>query len=311
VSARILELVANFSEGRDHSVVRALADAMREAGADVLDWTADADHHRCVITAVGRPAQVEDAAVAAAFVAERKIDMRRHDGLHPRIGAVDVVPFVPLLGLTMAEAVSSARRVARRFADEVGIPAFHYALASEPPGRRLSELRRGGFEAIVGGWPETRQPDTLPDDWPHAGAHPTAGASCVGARNVLLAWNVFVDGVALDTLKQIARSIRETGGGIRGLRALAFRFERTGAHQISMNLENVENEGSPVDVFRRIEDMVASAGGRIERTEVIGLTPDRLVLDAAMDRLKLESSATERQLSKKLLSHLAGMSDGE
>jgi glutamate formiminotransferase len=305
MTAPVLETVPNFSEGRDPAVVAALADAMRAAGADVLDSSADADHHRCVVTAAGSPAVVEEAAVAAARVALERIDLRRHRGVHPRIGALDVLPFVPLAGLSMADARDSARRVASRIAREVGLPVFLYGHASDPPGRTLSALRQGGFEGMTGGWPADRQPDALPADWSHPGAHPTAGAVCVGARNVLLAWNVYVSGVPLEVLRRIAASVRESGGGYPGVRALALYLEARNAFQISMNVEDAETV-SAMAVFRYIETRVAVAGGRIDRTEVIGLVPDRLLFEAAADRLALEPDTAGRVLSRRLATHLAG-----
>jgi glutamate formiminotransferase len=305
MTVRVLEAVPNFSEGRDLRLVQAIADAMRAAGADVLDWTADREHHRSVITVAGAPELVEEAAVAGARVAMERIDLRGHAGVHPRIGAVDVMPFVPLAGLTLDEAKESAHRVGRRIALELGIPVYYYAHASDPPGRGLAELRRGGFEAIAGEWPAGRKPDMLPPGWPYRGAHPTAGAVCVGARNVLLAWNVNVRGLALDTLKDVARGLRESGGGFAGLRALAFRLAGRESLQLSMNLENVET-AAPMAVFARIEADIAARGGRIESTEIIGLVPDRLVLDAAAERLRLAPGTTERMLSRRLVSHLVG-----
>lgn len=306
MAARILEAVPNFSEGRDRDLVAAIAEAMRAAGADVLDWSADPDHHRSVITVVGSPERVEEAAVAAARVALERIDLRRHAGVHPRIGALDVLPFVPLVGLTMDDARRSARRVGHRLADELGIPVFFYGQASEPPGRPLAALRKGGFEALLPGWPPERVPDVLPPGWPHAGAHPTAGATCVGARDLLLAWNVFLAGLSLADAAEIAAQIRERGGGFRGLRALALRLPRRGALQISMNLEDL-TATSPMAVYRRIEALAAERGGRIVETEVIGLVPDGLVLPAAADRLRLEPSAADRLLSRRLVAHLADL----
>ncbi|HET9982907.1 MAG TPA: glutamate formimidoyltransferase [Longimicrobiales bacterium] len=306
MAARILEAVPNFSEGRDPDLVATIAESMSAAGADVLDWSADPDHHRSVITVVGSPEQVEEAAVAAARVAFERIDLRRHTGVHPRIGALDVLPFVPLVGLTMDDARRSARRVGRRLADELGIPVFFYGQASDPPGRPLSALRKGGFEALAPGWPAERVPDLLPAGWPHAGAHPTAGATCVGARDLLLAWNVFLTGISLPDAAEIAARIRERGGGFRGLRALALRLPRRGALQISMNLEDL-TATSPMAVYQRIEALAAERGGRIVETEVIGLVPDGLVLPAAADRLRLEPSAAERLLSQRLVAHLAAL----
>jgi glutamate formiminotransferase len=298
--ARLLEAVPNFSEGRDPAVIEAVVAAMKEAGADVLDWSADADHHRSVVTLVGSPEVVEAAAFAAAAVAADRIDLRQHTGVHPRVGALDVLPFVPLVGVTMEDARASARRVGLRLARELGIPVYFYGQASEPPGRSLATLRRGGFETLRTAWPADRQPDLLPSEWRHAGAHPTAGVTCVGARPLLLAWNVFVTGISDEVAGRIAAAIRETNGGFAGLRALALRLPTSGRLQISMNLEN-QAARSPMDVFRRIEALVFEHGGAIEETEVIGLAPDELLWGAAADRLRLAAGTADRLLTKRLL----------
>lgn len=302
---RVLEAVPNFSEGRDRTVVEALVGAARDAGADVLDWSMDGDHNRSVLTFVGEPAVIEQAALATAAVARDRIDLRKHEGVHPRVGALDVLPIVPVAGATMAEARTLARRIGRMLAERIGIPVYFYGAASEPPGRSLAELRRGGFEALVAGWPTDRRPDMLPAEWPHPGAHPSAGASCVGARNVLLAWNVFVDGVSLAQARTLAATIRERGGGFAGLRALALALPRRGEMQISMNLEDVAAV-SPMDVFHRIEAELDALGGHVVRTEVIGMIPDQLVLSAAGDRLRLEDAQPARLLSRRLVQHMAG-----
>src|SRR5688500_14030485 len=176
MTAPVLEAVPNFSEGRDLTVVRTIVETMRASGAEVLDWSADPDHHRSVVPVIGPPELVEEAAVAAASVATAKIDLRRHEGVHPRIGAIDVLPFVPLAGLSMTDAAQSARRVGRRIANELKLPVYFYGQASDPPGRSLASLRRGGFESLVKGWPDGRAPDVLPPDWSFPGGPPTAGA---------------------------------------------------------------------------------------------------------------------------------------
>ncbi len=301
---KVLEAVPNFSVGRDAGVVADMVDAARAAGADVLDWSADPDHNRAVITWIGSPAVVEAAAVAAAKVAVERIDLRSHTGVHPRIGALDVMPLVPVAGLSMLDARESAHRVGERIAREVGLPVFFYAEASTPAGRSLASLRRGGFEGMVEAWPADRKPDVLPPDWPHAGAHPTAGAVCVGARPVLLAWNVVVEGIGLEAARLIAAGIRAANGGIQGVRALAFVLASSGRVQISMNLENAE-VNSPMQVFRRIEENVTAQGGRIMETEIIGMLPDRLLLEAAADRLKIVHPDASRQLTRQVLRHVA------
>ncbi len=302
---RILEAVPNFSTGRDAAVLAEIVAAVRSSGADVLDWSSDPDHNRSVVTFIGTPEAVEDAAIAAAHVAVRRIDLRSHSGLHPRIGAVDVMPFVPMVGLTAEDAQRSAHRVGNRLAREVGVPVYYYADASMPAGRSLAELRRGGFESLAEAWPADRRPDVLPPDWPHVGAHPTAGATAVGARAVLLAWNVVVAGIDLVQARQIAKGIRATNGGIDGVRALAFALASNGYVQISMNLEDADNN-SPMTVFRRIESRVAEMGGHVLETEIIGMLPDRLLLEATADRLKLVEPDASKQLTRQVLRHAAG-----
>jgi glutamate formiminotransferase len=301
--ARLLEAVPNFSEGRDTATIAAIVDAITAAGADVLDWSADADHHRSVVTLVGPPDIVENAAVAAAHVAVERIDLTRHRGLHPRVGALDVLPFVPVAGATLADAQASARRVARRLVEELDIPVYFYGAASEPPGRPLSALRKGGFETLVAGWPADRRPDLAPAGCRYAGAHPTAGVTCVGARPILLAWNVFVRGLDDAAARAIARSVRETHGGFTGVRAIALRLASRDRLQISMNLENV-TVTAPMDVFARIETLVAEQGGAVTETEIIGMLPDELVWGAAAERLKLAPATRDRLLSAAIVNVL-------
>ena len=304
MTAQVLEAVPNFSEGRDLDVVLAIVEAMRQAGATVLDWSADPDHHRSVVTIVGPPDVVEDAAVAGAGIAFRHIDLRHHDGVHPRIGALDVLPFIPLVGLSLEHARAVAQRAGRRIVDEFDVPVYFYGQASDPPGRSLADLRRGGFEAIVQGWPAGGAPDLLPADWTHPGGHPRSGVSCVGARTVLLAWNVFVDGLTLAVAREIARDLRERHSGLAGVRALALELPRRNALQISMNLED-PMVTAPAVVFDRLEALVSARGGRVAQTEIIGLMPDQLVLSVAQQRMKLEAGAETRLLSSRLVQYLA------
>jgi glutamate formiminotransferase / 5-formyltetrahydrofolate cyclo-ligase len=303
--ARLLMAVPNFSEGRDPAIVDAIVEAMRAAGAEILDWSADADHHRCVVTAVGSPESVESAALAGARVAIARIDLNRHCGVHPRVGALDVLPFVPLAGLDLATACAVARRAGERITRELGVPVYFYGEASQPPGRPLSELRRGGFEALRTAWPVDRPPDLVPAGWRHQGAHPTAGVTCVGARRVLLAWNIFVSGIDDAAARTIAAHVREAGNGFAGVRALALRLPSSGRLQLSMNIENAEF-ASPMTVYQRVEEMVQARGGAIEETEVIGLVPDSLVWQAAADRLRFRTGSVERMLSHRLLQFVTG-----
>jgi glutamate formiminotransferase len=295
----ILETVPNFSEGRDPGFLREVSAEMGRAGVEILDASADPDHHRSVVTAVGHPTQVENALVAAALVARERIDLRTHRGVHPRIGALDVAPVVPLLGAEMSKAATSAGRVADRIA-ELGIPVYLYG-RSGPGGRTLADLRRGGFEQLADGFPAERPPDR---DAGRSAAHPTAGVTCVGARPLLLAWNLLVEGVHLDELRRIASALRETGGGYTGLRALALSLPGRREHQLSMNLEDVERR-DPYAVFEAAERAVDGAGGSVVATEVIGMIPDALVLRTSARRLGLLGADAGRLLSARVARHAA------
>ncbi|HSM34876.1 MAG TPA: glutamate formimidoyltransferase [Longimicrobiales bacterium] len=300
---RLMEAVPNLSEGRDLAVVEAAVEAVLGAGAEVLDWSADPDHNRSVLTLLGTPETIEAASVSLARVAAERIDLRRHRGVHPRVGALDVLPFVPLVHASMEDARALAHRVGRAISREVGVPVYYYAQASSPPGRALADLRRGGFETLAAGWPRGREPDALPPAWTHAGAHPTAGAVCVGARDVLLAWNVLIHGVDLGAARGIARAIRAANGGFAGVRALAFRLDRRDAVQISMNVEDLAAT-DPLEVYRAIETSVASLGGAMGATEVIGLLPDGALRGAAAERLRLGPLGGERVLGARVLEAL-------
>jgi glutamate formiminotransferase len=296
----VLEAVPNFSEGRDRALVREFARTIASEGAEVLACTSDADHHRSVISFAGSPRVVERAALSAARLAVDAIDMRRHAGVHPRLGALDVLPFIPVRGLGMEGAAASARRVARGLA-EMGIPVYLYGAAGN--GKPLSSLRAGGFEALVNGFPAGREPDILPRPWDHPGIHPTAGATCVGARPPLLAWNVYVSGLSRKHITGVARRLRESGGGFGGLRALGLYLPSGDAFQISMNLEDMDNT-PPMRVFEAIEIEVGRMGGRIEQTEVIGTIPETLMLSAAASRLKLLDPDLSRLRGSLLAEHM-------
>lgn len=303
----MLEAVPNFSEGRDPEFLREVTAEMEGEGAEVLDASADRDHHRSVVTLVGAPERVEAALVAAARVAMDWIDLRRHRGVHPRIGALDVAPLVPLLATPMAVAVESAQRVARGI-EALGIPVHLYGRAA-PDGVGLPFLRRGGFEAFRSGFPKHRVP---PFTAGRDRAHPSAGVTCVGARPLLLAWNLVVEGVEIGELAALARELRESGGGMPGVRALALHLDESGLTQLSMNLEEVESR-DPAAVFERAEAGVGSLGGRVVATEVVGMIPDTLVLRTSARRLGLLDAHPGRLLSARLAGHLArrGASDIE
>ena len=303
----VLETVPNFSEGRDPDFVAAVRDAFLSAGCDVLHATMDPDHHRSVVTVVGEPGPVEDGAVAAARLALEHIDLRGHRGVHPRVGALDVLPFVPLRGMGMDDAVRSARRTGARIAS-LGLPVYFYAQASKPPRRTLASVRRGGFEALRegrGGCGEADLPGREADcPTVHRVAHPSAGAVCVGARRILLAWNVDVEGIAFAAARRIAAAIRETGGGFPGLRALAFHLPGQRRTQISMNLEDPGGT-DPVEVFAAIERAATRLGGQVSGTEVIGMGPDALASSTSVRTLRIRDWSDERLLGPRVDAWLA------
>ena len=288
----VLEAVPNFSEGRDLEKIEALVDAIAKKGVDILDWSADPDHHRSVITYIGDPRSVISASLAAAEFAVREFDLSRHRGLHPRIGALDVLPFVPLRGLHMSDAIAVAHEVGQAISS-LGVPVFFYGEASDPPGRGLAELRRGGIESLQDGFHKGRKPD-LPSSamFPH----PTAGATCVGARDVLLAWNVVVAGIDEEQAKLIASKLRERDGGFFGVRALGLYLHHREQVQISMNLED-PTRTAPEAVYAEITQAVSEMGGEVLEVEVIGMLPDTLVLPGSESRLDLLNLDSERVLS--------------
>jgi glutamate formiminotransferase len=300
----VLEAVPNFSAGRDLLLLERLVRVAEEAGTEVLDASADADHNRSVVTLVGPPERVADACVGMARLAVEAIDLREHVGVHPRIGALDVLPLVPLLGMDLSAARRWARRVGARLAKDVGIPVYFYAEASDPPGRMLAELRRGGFETLGEAIPEGREPDLLPDGWPAARMHPTAGAACVGARPLLLAWNVDVAGLDAAVLGEVAAAVRERDHGFPGVRALGLVLAGQDRMQVSMNVEDVRKH-QPFQVFRALESEVGNRGGRVVATEVVGLIPEELLLAAGADRMALLDPDPSRVLSSRVLDHVA------
>ena len=270
VSDARLECVPNVSEGRDGGVLRRLADAVDHAGARLVDVHSDVDHHRSVFTFLGAPGAVERAALALGRLAVELIDLRRHAGVHPRIGAVDVMPFVPLDGLTMAEAVTIAHRAGRAFASETGVPVFFYEEAALLPGRRdLPELRAGGFERLA---ERLASPLGRPDAGP-AVPHPSAGATVVGARRPLIALNAMLDTDDLAGARAIAAAIRErSAGGLPSVRALGVMLPSRGVAQVSMNLLDYRRT-SPRTVMERLDLETARRGLRIAAYELVGCAP--------------------------------------
>lgn len=302
---RLVECVPNFSEGRRPEVVdairRAIAAAPRTA---VLDASADASHHRSVVTFVADPDHAADAAFAGIARAVAGIDLTRHSGEHPRIGAADVVPFVPLpqYGTTMADCVALARALGERVGRELGVPVYLYERAAARPDRRnLADVRRGGFEALrdtLG-----TDPDRAPDFGPPR-VHPTAGAVAVGARPFLVAFNVYLGGAEhLAAARAVARAVRESSGGLPAVKAIGLLVD--GQAQVSMNL--VDLDRTPLAAaFARVEAEARARGAEVTWSELVGLLPARALDGTTPERLRLRDFSPDRVLEARLAALAAG-----
>ena len=295
---RLVECVPNFSEGRRREVVDRIVEAAAGvAGVTLLDVELDPDHNRSVVTFAGEPGPVAAAAFAAAARAAELIDLTRHSGQHPRMGATDVIPFVPVEGCTLEDCAELARGLGRRLGDELQIPVFLYeAAASRPDRRSLADVRRGEFEGLrerIG-----HDPDRRPDFGPER-IHPTAGATAVGARRFLVAFNANLDTGDVRVAKAVAAAIREQNGGLRNVRALGFSIEDGRRAQVSMNLVDVE--ATPIHrVLALVRDEAARHGARVAGCEVVGLIPEAALLDAAAHALQLEAFRRDQVLELRL-----------
>ena len=295
----IVECVPNFSEGRQPEVVDAIVAAATGAGAvKMLDREMDANHHRAVVTFAGPIREVERAAFAAVAAARERIDLNRHQGEHPRMGATDVLPFVPVRGASMEACVALARRVGRRIGEELAIPVFFYEEAATRPERRnLADVRAGEFEGLrekIGTDP-ARAPDFGP---PHI--HPTAGATAVGARFFLVAYNVNLASDDVKLAKAIAKKIRERDGGLKCVKALGFFLEDRKLAQVSMNLTNYQVT-SIERVYAEIEGLARAAGVGILESELVGLAPRAALPDGVPARVKLAGFDPKKQILEELL----------
>ncbi len=266
----LIESVPNYSEGRRVEVVDALAAAAAATpGVHLLDRTSDPSHNRSVLTMAGEADAVMWALEATLEVAIRDIDMGQHTGEHPRIGALDVVPFVPLNDTTMDQAIGLAQTFGRRVAKRFEIPVFLYARAATRPDRvRLADVRRGGYEGLRDEIATNgREPDFGP-----ARTHPRAGAMAVGARPFLIAWNINLESADVELAKRIARRVRESGGGLPAVQANGFMIEELGCAQVSMNL--LDFATTPIwRVWEEVEAIAAEDGVRLRESELIGLAP--------------------------------------
>ena len=282
----IIECVPNFSEGRDQGVISALARAAEgAAGAALLDYSADADHNRSVFTLLGSAQGVAEAAFRMCAASCDMIDMTKHTGAHPRIGAADVVPFVPVRGCVMAECVEISQCVAERIYNELAIPCFLYGESGAGAQRReLASIRRGGFE----GMPQKLLLDGWAPDYGERRIHPTAGATAVGARKPLVAFNVNLATSEVRIARRIAKKIRESNGGFKHCMAMGIFLGSQGIAQVSMNLTDCDV--TPIHtVYEAICDEAARLGVKIAGSELIGLAPAKALEDAIMNKIKIDN----------------------
>ncbi len=287
----LIESVPNYSEGRRVDVVDRLAGAVTATdGAYLLDRTSDPSHNRSVLTIAGEAPAVERALEATIEVAIETIDMEVHTGEHPRIGAIDVIPFVPLGSTTLDACVVLARGFGLRIAERFGIPVYLYARAATRPDRvRLADVRRGGYEAVRAEMRRTDGPvDRLPDFGPKH-THPRAGAVAVGARPFLIAWNVNLDTNDVEVAKRIARGVRESGGGLPAVQGNGFMIDELDAAQVSMNL--LDFEATPMwRVYDEVARLAAGEGVAIRELELIGLAP-QAAIDAVATHAGVDAAA--------------------
>jgi glutamate formiminotransferase / 5-formyltetrahydrofolate cyclo-ligase len=262
----LLECVPNVSEGRDASVIGRLAEAAKAGGAGLIDVHSDVDHHRSVFTIIGTTDDIGRSVLALALTAVELVDLTKHRGAHPRVGAIDVIPFVPLRGASMRDAVEAAHRLGRQLAAEAGLPVFFYGEAAASPQRcELPLVRKGGFEGLA---ERMCTPDWRPDAGPTV-PHPTAGATVVGAREPLIAFNAVLDTADVAIASATTRAIRESSGGLPAVRAMAVLLASRGVAQVSMNLLD-HRRTSPRAVGERIEAEARRLGASVREYELVG-----------------------------------------
>jgi len=279
----VIECVPNTSEGKDLSFLDRAADALTASGCSVLDRHIDPDHHRSVLTYVGEEGALFAGALALVRLAVARIDLRVHQGVHPRIGAVDVLPFVPMHGASIADCVRLARRVGEAIAERFSIPVFLYGAAATRAARRdLAAVRRGQFEGLA---EKLTDPEWTPDYGPQC-PHPTAGAVAVGARGVLVAYNVLLETNELEIARRVARALRASDGGLPGVRAMGFPIGSRRRVQVSMNLTDPSRVGLAT-AFERVVAEAAKFGVRVAESEIVGLVPRAASEGATAERLQL------------------------
>ncbi len=293
----IIESVPNISEGRNPDIITRITDALHAVpGARVLDVQSDPSHNRSVFTLAGDRAPLKQAVLRLYEEAITAIDMRQHHGEHPRLGAVDVCPFIPIEGASMQDCVELAREVAAEVGERLELPVFLYEEAASTPARRnLEDIRRGEFEGLAA---KMQKPDWAPDAGP-AQPHPSAGATVIGARMPLIAYNINLATDRLDVAKRIASGIRMSSGGFRYVKAMGIELKDRGVVQVSMNLTNYEK--TPIfRVFEVVKQEAARYGVNVLESEIVGLVPSAALMQAAEYYLQLEGFSGGQVLENKL-----------
>ena len=297
----LVECVPNFSEGRDKARVDAILEAMKMDGVYLLDREMDADHNRCVITLVGDPVNVAEAAIRGVGKAAELIDLTKHTGAHPRMGAADVIPFIPIEGLTLEDCVAIARRVGEEIWKRHKVPVYLYEAAAQRPERQnLENIRRGQFEGIREDI--KTNPARLPD-FGEAALHPTAGAVVVGARKFLVAYNVYLNTPDVDIAKKIGKAVRFSNGGLRYVKGMGVSVR--GLAQVSMNLTDTDQ--TPIArVYEYVKREAARYGVMPLSSEIVGLIPKKALEDAAEWFLQIENFDSSLILENRLTAVMSG-----
>ena len=295
---KIIECVPNFSEGRDLENIEKIVDPFRgKDGVKLLDYQRDEDHNRMVVTVVGEPNQLATSMIEAMGVAIELIDMNKHEGQHPRMGAIDVVPFIPIRNVDMSEAINISKEVAQEAANKYELPIFLYeGSATIPERRNLALVRKGQFE----GMPEKlRAPEWRPDFGPET-IHPTAGITAVGARMPLIAYNVNLSTDNLEIANQIAKNVRHLSGGLRYCKAIGIELKDRGIVQVSMNMTDF-TKTALYRVFELIRIEAKRYGVSIVGSEIIGLVPMAALIDTAVYYLGIEAFSMDQILESRIM----------
>ena len=297
--SKLVECVPNFSEGRRPEVIEAIAEEVRQVdNVKLLDVKADPSHNRVVVTFVGEPQAVKQAAFNCCKKAAELIDMEKHHGEHPRIGATDVIPFIPVKNVSMEECAQLADELAQEIAAKLNIPVYLYEEAAKIPGRKaLPDIRKGQYEGLK---TEISKPERRPDYGP-AQLHPTAGATVVGARQFLIAYNINLDTSDVNIAKKIANSIREAKGGYKYVRAMGVTVQIGDRDIAQVTINMVNYQGTPLfRVFETVKSEATRYGVNVLGSEIIGLTPMQALLDAAEFYLRLDGFDRKQVLEDNL-----------